>query len=232
MNGASERLGQTLMAKAHPMMANSGIPTEYWPEAVRTANYLRNQSPNTRLGTTPYEKDHGKKPDLSHVRIWGSKRLALKHGKNSKFKGKATRCRLIGYEGDHIYRLLSDDGLIFRAATVKWLEKRPHWNSYSSSSSSDSESELSAKRHKAGGSEGSIPTMPSPQSSPSLPASLRPTRSVASPPTHTNESPAKALAQHPELQIPRSLYTNPIVLFASVNLATSNRCLRTMACGR
>ena len=220
MNGASERLGQTLMAKAHPMMTNRNIPTRYWPEAVRTANYLRNRSPNTRLGITPYEKDHGVKPDLGHVRIWGSKGLALKHGKNSKFKEKATSCRLIGYEGDHIYRLLGNDGLIFRATTVKWLEKQPHRYSYSDSSSSDSEPEPSAKRHKAGGSEGSaaILPLPSPFASPS--ASLRPIRSGVSPPAHTNESLAETLAQHPELQIARSPSPDPIsLLYACLSQA-------------
>ena len=228
MNGASERLGQTLIAKAHPMMVNSGIPTKYWPEAVRTANYLRNRSPNTRLGITPYEKDHGIKPDLSHLRIWGSRGLALKHGKNSKFKEKATFCRLIEYEGDHIYRLLGDDGLIFRATTVKWLEKRPRRDSYSASSGSDSEPELSAKRYKAGGSKGpggSIPILPtSPSSSPSLSPSpsvpSRPTRNGASPPTHTNESLAETLIQHPELQIPRSPSPDPIsFLYACLSQA-------------
>ena len=119
MNGASKRLSQTLMTKAHPMMVNSDIPIRYWPEAVRAANYLRNRSPNVRLGMTSYEKDHEAKPDLNHIRIWGSRELTLKHGINPKFREKATSCRLIEYEGDHIYRLLEDDDLIFRAATVK-----------------------------------------------------------------------------------------------------------------
>lgn len=41
-------------------------------EAVRHAAYLINRSPTRTLeGETPYEKYKGKKPDLSHVKVFG-----------------------------------------------------------------------------------------------------------------------------------------------------------------
>ena len=55
MAGTSERLGQTLMAKTHPMILSSGLDKDMWPEVVRTANYLTIRSPVTKLGKTPYE---------------------------------------------------------------------------------------------------------------------------------------------------------------------------------
>ena len=102
-------------------MKQAGIHMKYWPEAVRTANYLRNLSPLTKTGITPYEAWENIKPDLSHIRIFGSKAFAVKMDQK-KFDSKATPCVLLGYEGESIYRLLSQDGKIFRSSTVIFEE--------------------------------------------------------------------------------------------------------------
>src|SRR5438445_11957667 len=70
-NGASERLNQTLLNKAHSMLAGSQLHKKYWTEAVLHANYLRNVSPVASLSTTPYEAATGRKPDLNHLRVLG-----------------------------------------------------------------------------------------------------------------------------------------------------------------
>ena len=41
-NGAAERLNRTLMERVRAMLADTGLPTELWAEAVVTANYIRN----------------------------------------------------------------------------------------------------------------------------------------------------------------------------------------------
>jgi hypothetical protein len=41
-------------------------------EIADTVVYLKNRSPTSAVATTPYELWHGKKPDLSHLRIIGS----------------------------------------------------------------------------------------------------------------------------------------------------------------
>ncbi len=40
MNGAAERLGQTLHKMASKMLKDSGFDLRYWSELVLTANYL------------------------------------------------------------------------------------------------------------------------------------------------------------------------------------------------
>ncbi|XP_025270753.1 uncharacterized protein LOC112639817 [Camponotus floridanus] len=45
-----------------------------WTEAVGTAAYLRNRVPNRGFtNTTPYYEWYGKKPDVSHLRVFGAK---------------------------------------------------------------------------------------------------------------------------------------------------------------
>jgi hypothetical protein len=44
----------------------------FWGEAVVTAVYILNRSPTKTLnGMTPYEAWHGRKPTVSHLRVFG-----------------------------------------------------------------------------------------------------------------------------------------------------------------
>ena len=122
-NGTAERLGQTLIAKASPMIKGAGIHAKYWPEAVRTANYLRIRSPMAKIGMTPYEAWEGVKPELSHIRTFGSRAFALNR-EQKKFEDRSTSYILLGFEGDSIYRLLHPSGKIIRCSTVIVQETR------------------------------------------------------------------------------------------------------------
>lgn len=43
-----------------------------------------------------------------------------------KFQSRSNLCTLLGYEGDHIYRMLNSTGKVIRASSVKWnKEKKP-----------------------------------------------------------------------------------------------------------
>ena len=55
------------------MIAHAGLPNVYWAEAVATAAYLRNRTTTSALKTdaTPYELWYGRKPDISHLRVFG-----------------------------------------------------------------------------------------------------------------------------------------------------------------
>lgn len=61
-----EEGGQTLLA-------DSGLLMSFWGWAVLTSQYLRNRLPTSPLSsnTTPFEVLTTKKPDLSHLRVWG-----------------------------------------------------------------------------------------------------------------------------------------------------------------
>ena len=99
-NGVTERFNRTLMKSARTMMAQAGLSEHYWAEAVATAAYLRNRVPTRSLKkTTPYEKWYGRKPDLSHIRVFGCMCYAYIPDTNRKGKlsKKADKRRFIGY---------------------------------------------------------------------------------------------------------------------------------------
>jgi hypothetical protein len=126
-NGAAESLQRVIMDVLSPLMRSSGIELRYWPEVLKTAVYILNRRPNTRLNMTPFEAWHERKPDLQHMRTLGSTAYALKPKRLRKklVDDKAFKCRLIGYEGNSIYRLLTPSGTIIRSSNVHFQEKRP-----------------------------------------------------------------------------------------------------------
>ena len=55
------------------MMNEKHLPKSYWAEAANTIAYLMNHFTSSGVHeVTPYETFYGKKPDPSHVRIFGS----------------------------------------------------------------------------------------------------------------------------------------------------------------
>ena len=61
------------------LLADSGLPPSFWGWAVSTTQYLRNRLPTSVLpsGITPFEVHHKRKPDLSHLRVWGCQCFVL-----------------------------------------------------------------------------------------------------------------------------------------------------------
>src|SRR6478672_6781292 len=54
------------------MLIDAGLPLNLWAEAILTANYIRNRSPSAGENKTPHEHFGGSKPDISHMRVFGS----------------------------------------------------------------------------------------------------------------------------------------------------------------
>lgn len=71
-----------------------------WIEAVATTAYLRNRVPNRgRTDATPYEQWFGEKPDLSHLRIFGSIAYTrIPDHLRRKLDPKAKAQRFVGYD--------------------------------------------------------------------------------------------------------------------------------------
>jgi hypothetical protein len=107
-NGVARRLNRVLMERARAMLIESGLPDEMWAEAVVTANYIRNRTPVSAHGKTPWEAFYGKKPDVSHMRVFGARAFmhvsgALRH----KLEPVSEKGWFIGYEADaKAYRIL------------------------------------------------------------------------------------------------------------------------------
>lgn len=101
-NGRSERNNRTIMESARTMLCARNVPQFLWAEAVNTAVYLLNRTATSQLkNSTPYEAWTGKKPNLSHVKIFGSSAFAhIPKIQRRKLDPKARKYTLVGYEKD------------------------------------------------------------------------------------------------------------------------------------
>ena len=98
-NGVAERMNRTLQESARAMLAHAGMPNGYWAEAVSTAAYLRNRVTTSALhDKTPFELWYGKRPNVSHLRVFGC--IAYAHVpdcERKKLDKKARKLRFVGY---------------------------------------------------------------------------------------------------------------------------------------
>lgn len=107
-NGMAERMNRTLVERARCMLFYADLNKPFWAEAIATAAYIVNRSPTKLLGCkTPYEMWTGKKPNLSHIRIFGSEAMVhIPKEKRRKWDKKSNRMILVGYcETSKGYRL-------------------------------------------------------------------------------------------------------------------------------
>ena len=72
-NGKSEHYIRTLEEGGQTLLADSGLPMSFWLDMVLTSQYLCNRLPTSTLpaNITPYESFTCRKPDLSHLQVWG-----------------------------------------------------------------------------------------------------------------------------------------------------------------
>jgi hypothetical protein len=111
-NGVAERKNRSIVEAAKAMIHDQNLPMHLWEKASSTAAYVQNRSPHKILGNkTPKEVFTGKKPKVSHLRIFGfpmyihvlkEKRMKLEpSGKKGTFVGysetsKAYRIYILG----------------------------------------------------------------------------------------------------------------------------------------
>ena len=98
--GVAERFNRTLIELVRAMLIGRNLPSFLWAEAVAHAVYLRNRAPTKALdGKTPHEVWTGEKPDVSHLREFGSDVWVLKEGvKLSKLEPKSKKVTFVGFE--------------------------------------------------------------------------------------------------------------------------------------
>ena len=92
-------MNRTLIERAKCMILNADLQDTFWAEAVATAAYIINRSPTRALfDVTPHEVWTGKKPNLSHMRIFGcSAMVHIPKENRTKLDHKVTQvslCRL------------------------------------------------------------------------------------------------------------------------------------------
>lgn len=110
MNGVSERLNRTLVEKALTMIQDAALNKKYWGEAVNTAIYLKNHSPTKAVwNKTPEEAWTGRKVDLQHLKVFGSRAfLHIPKQLRKKWDPKSRELIMVGYCEDYSsgYRLI------------------------------------------------------------------------------------------------------------------------------
>ena len=96
-NGVAERSNRTLVEMARSMLC--GMSRKFWAEAISTAVYLRNRSPTAALeNMTPYEALMGEKPNVAHLRVFGSTCYAhVPKDERKKLDSKSRKCLFLGY---------------------------------------------------------------------------------------------------------------------------------------
>lgn len=121
-NGKAERVIRTIEGHAMSMLAEANLPLTFWGEAVETEGYLHNLTPTSTLPNdiTPFEAFNKKKPDISHLRVWGS-RCFVRVPKELQLKGgpRSTECLFMGYPGGVLgYRVRSSAGRFFNSRDI------------------------------------------------------------------------------------------------------------------
>ena len=99
-NGKAERFIRTVEDGAVTMLVHSNLPLWFWGKAVLARGYIHNRLPSKSLpkDKTPYELFRLRKPDVSHLRVWGSQCWAgVPSEKRSKGGPKAIECIFMGY---------------------------------------------------------------------------------------------------------------------------------------
>jgi len=71
-NGVAERKKMHIVKITCAMLNEKNLPNYFWAEVVATTVYIMNRTPTTIVhGMTPEEKCTCKKPNVSHLRVFG-----------------------------------------------------------------------------------------------------------------------------------------------------------------
>jgi transposase InsO family protein len=106
-NGKAERANRTILEAITAALAESGLPGSFWGEALASFIHVWNRLPSSSTAsksrqTTPYELWYNKKPDLSHLRVWGCRAYVhIQRDKRTKLEPHMQKCIFIGYPADY-----------------------------------------------------------------------------------------------------------------------------------
>ena len=129
-NGVAERKNRSLKEMATCMLQSKSLPQRLWDEAIKCVAYIQNRVPHKSVkGVTPFEAWTGKKPEVTHFRVFGSRAWA--HIPTEKWRAlepQSKECIFVGYPDDvKGYRLLDPfTNQLFVERIVKFDEGPPH----------------------------------------------------------------------------------------------------------
>ncbi|XP_075150565.1 uncharacterized protein LOC142224666 [Haematobia irritans] len=115
---------ESIVEKARCILADANLPKIFWAEAAAYSVYLLKRSPSKGTGITPEEAWNGRKPDLSHIKVFG--RTAMVPSANrKKWDVKAKECVLVGFdEHTKCYRFYDPDkNMVFKSRNVSFIDE-------------------------------------------------------------------------------------------------------------
>ena len=119
-------MNRTLIETVRSILLHAGLPHKFWGEALSMATYLKNRSPTKAVeNMTPYEAWTGKRPDVSHLRVFGCDAYGLiPKDEREKLDAKSRKCILVGYgEVTKGYRLFDPErGKVFLSRDIVFNE--------------------------------------------------------------------------------------------------------------
>jgi hypothetical protein len=72
-NGGAEIYNNTLAVKTRTLLYGAGLPAKFWSIALLHFVYLHNRLVHSTTNKTPYEGWYGRKPDITHLKTFGSR---------------------------------------------------------------------------------------------------------------------------------------------------------------
>ena len=127
MNGVAERFNRTLLDGTRALLADSGLPTQFWAELACGFVHVRNRFSCSKIGgRTPISLFFGKDPSVHHLRILGSKCIVLNTPpkRANKLNPKGWSGILVGYAKSTLgYRVWNpEDNLVYETKNVRVFE--------------------------------------------------------------------------------------------------------------
>ena len=80
-NGAEEIYNNKLVVHARTLLYGSGLLTKYWASTLLHLVYLHNRMVHASTRKTPFEGLCGMKPDIGHLKLFGSRVCVKQSGK-------------------------------------------------------------------------------------------------------------------------------------------------------
>jgi len=98
-NGVAERANRTMGDDISAMLYEAQLPPSLWGEALATQIHVWNRLPTSSLkGMTPYEDWFNRKPDISHLRVWGCLAYVfIQKDKRRSLQPHMEKCVFMGY---------------------------------------------------------------------------------------------------------------------------------------
>ena len=101
-NGVAERKNRSLKDMETYLLKARNLPPYLWDETINCASYIQNRiPPKLVIGAIPFEAPLEHKPNVSHLRVFGSNAWDIIHTDNrNAFQDHSSECILLGYVED------------------------------------------------------------------------------------------------------------------------------------